>query len=423
MKERISLDYTFMREEGIGKNGIKDLEIEEVFEKLKRAKKELTLNKKSCLFEFSCLPYTLKNLQIIKDKVSSLKERYKTMAVFGIGGSDLGTRALYEFLDLNGSFKLKFFGDTTDPYDIERFMKEIRIKETCFNFVSRSGETIEILAPFGFLKGKLNKEQVVVTTGEAGYLRDEAQKEGYFLFEEPKGVPDRFSVLSVVGLLPMLFAGADIEKILDGAIYLSNLIDETSVREDPMLIYAGLLYLAYAKHKQCIGLFMPYSKRLSAFGRWVRQIFAESLGKSGLGITPLDLMGPTDQHSFLQLILDGPADKVTTFFKVEDRGADFKIPDFKGFKDLTFGSILNAEYEATSATLAKKGRPNMTINIPSLNEYFVGQLFYFFEIAVSYLGMLFEVNPFDQPAVEENKKLIHSLLTQGNKEKGKKFVI
>lgn len=420
--KRIVYDYTFMRSSAVGRNGFKDSEIEELYPKLESIKKQLLQKKQSCQLEFACLPFAVSNIEVIKDKARDLAEQYDTMVVVGIGGSDLGTRSVYNAVSRNG--KLKFLGNTTDPSNIDSVLSKIDLSKACFNFISRSGETIEVLSVFHFLKEKLKKEQIVVTAFENGHLYKIAKNEGYFLFEETKNTPDRFGVLSVVGLFPLSFAGVDIDKLLSGASDLSNLLDETSVRDDPMLIFSAITYLAYIKRKQDISVFMPYlAKKLSSVSKWYQQLIAESLGKKGIGITPVNLNGPTDQHSFLQLLIAGPKNKVVNFVKVEKFEKDYEVPEFKGIKGKTFGEILNAEQLATSIMLSKAKVPNATFIIPEINAFYLGQLLYFFEIAVSYLGELFEINAFDQPAVESNKVLIEEILKEKEFPKIKRYTI
>ncbi len=411
MNEEIKYDFTNMRSEHCGKGGFSDNEIEDLLPKLKRVKAELMGRKKSCELEFACLPQALTNIGIIKDKAKQLSEKFDTMVVVGIGGSDLGTRTSYQALGSKNYNSLKFLGNTTDPHELKTFLSDADFSRLCFNFVSRSGETIEVLSAFSFLRDKIKTEQIVVTTGKSGFLRKEAQVNGYFLFEEPANVSDRFSVLSVVSLFPMAFIGTDIGMLLSGASVLANMIDETSVREDPMLLFSVVNYLGLTQRSQSIGVLMSYAARLEYFGNWYRQLMAESLGKDGKGITPVNLNGPSDQHSFLQLLLDGPKDKIVNFIKVENFEDDYEIPTFKNINGRTFSEVLNAEYEATRGSLAKSGVPSGTIFVPTLNEYFLGQLFYFFEVAVSYLGLLLDVDPYSQPAVEENKLTIEKFLS------------
>jgi len=423
IKDRVLYDYTFMSSKFVGKGGFEDKEIESLYPKLERVKKGLVANKKSCALEFACLPYATTNLDVILDKASDLCQNYSTMVVIGIGGSDLGTRAVYEALGSRNGCSLVFLGDTPDPNELTKFLSATNLAKTCFNFVSRSGETIEILAVYSFLKDKLNASQVIVTTGQSGYLREEAKKRGYFLFDEPKNVGDRFSVLSVVSLLPLGFVGLNIRAFLDGARVLADLIDLTEVRDDPMLLYSCLAYLAYSKRKQSISILMPYSNFLAGFGKWHRQLFAESLGKDGIGLTPVDLIGPRDQHSFLQLLNDGPKDKTVTFVRILGLDTDLKVSELKEFKDVSLFHLLETELSATAKTLAKNKVPNGTLFVPRLTEHFLGQLFYFMEIACSYLGMLFDIDPFNQPGVEENKELIAKLLSEERKDQVGELII
>ncbi|MCX6743655.1 MAG: glucose-6-phosphate isomerase, partial [Candidatus Parcubacteria bacterium] len=236
------------------------------------------------------------------------------------------------------------------------------------------------------------------------------------------------------GLLPAVCAGFNIQKLLAGAKAMDqNSKDDNYLKNLPWQ-FAVLQYLAYKK-KQNISVLMPYGFNLRYFSFWFCQLWAENLGKQynnqkkkvNIGITPAATLGPTDQHSQIQLYIEGPFDKIITFIQIKKQES-LKVPRY-GNPEIAylggheFSQILNIEQKATAVSLMKNKRPNGTIILPELNEYYLGQLFLFFEMATVYLGELLQINVFNQPGVEQSKRYMYGLLGKKGYEKEKREIL
>ncbi len=345
--------------------------------------------------------------------------RFSACLVIGIGGSDLGARAAWHALQDRASgvgrresgMRLEFAGGNTDPDELAATLSRLDWKRTLVNVISKSGDTLEPMATFyvvrDILKKKIGKnfaEHIVATTdANGGALRALALREGYAILDVPENVGGRFSVLTNVGLFPMACAGFDVAAMLRGA---------RAVRDDmtDAARYASALVAHHRDHDRNIHVLMPYSERLRLFATWYRQIWAESLGKSkASGPTPVAALGATDQHSQMQLYMDGPDDKVITFIEVEKFDSRLNVPSsFIG--GASFEKIIHAERAGTAAALASRTRPNATLTIPRVNEESLGALFMFFMIATGIAGELYGIDAYNQPGVEEGKKRMLSLL-------------
>ena len=256
----------------------------------------------------------------------------------------------------------------------------------------------------------------------SGALRQVVYDEGFRALAVPAGVGGRFSVLTAVGLFPAAVAGVKIDELLAGAAWMDERCKEASLWRNPAQLLATLLYLADTRHRRNIVVIMPYSDRLTGLAAWFAQLWAESLGKAQTldgtpahtGQTPIAAIGATDQHSQLQLYTEGPPDKVIMLLRVEDHGRELSIPaaytdlDSLGYLGGTgLGQLLNLEQRATEMALVKQQRPVITLTVPQINAFTLGQLFYLFEAAVVFAGALYRVNPLDQPGVQESKRLTY----------------
>jgi glucose-6-phosphate isomerase len=299
--------------------------------------------------------------------------------------------------------------------------------------VSKSGETAATMAQFLIVRDRLlralgaidYKARVIVTTdAEQGSLRQIVNDEGFRDLAIPAGVGGRFSVLSAAGLFPAAVAGVRVEDLLAGAAWMDGRLQAEALWDNPAHLLAALLYLAETQRDKNIAVLMPYSDRLRPFAHWFAQLWAESLAKSSdvegnpahSGQTPQPVVGATDQHSQLQLYLDGPPDKVVLFIRIEDHGREIEIPkaydDLEGVGYLSgkgLGALLNMEQRATEVALQKRGRMVMTLAVPQLNAFTLGQLFLLFEAATVFAGALHRVNSADQPAAEEGRRLTFGL--------------
>lgn len=372
----------------------------------------------------SC-PDDLETVKQVSDLARS-KRKFRTCLVLGIGGSDLGTRAAWHALKNGGKgeFRLEFLGGNTDPDEIAWTLKGLDLKRTLINIISKSGDTLEPMTAFFVVREALIRavgrnafaNQIVATTDEeSGSLRRLANKEGYATLSVPPNVGGRFSVLTPVGLFPLACAGADLGALLAGARSVRDMF--LSPGSNPIVEYTTAQHAAYKKGQR-IQVLMLYSERLRVFGAWYRQLVAESLGKQGKGPTPIAALGATDQHSQLQLYMDGPKDKTVTFIEVERFASDLRVPasaklvsNLSHLSGVRFDRIIHAERSATAQALKDAGRPNGTITIPDVSERSLGALFQFFMISTAMQGHLLGVNPYDQPGVESGKSLMRQFIS------------
>ena len=244
---------------------------------------------------------------------------------------------------------------------------------------------------------------MAITNG--GSLRKLVGGENCILSSIPENVPGRYSVFSSVGLSPLSCLGIGVKKLIDGAKDIDKLCKKDDVFKNPALMNAVIHYLMYKKGKN-ISVVMPYIERLYKFGMWYRQLWAESLGKNGMGQTPMVSLGAKDQHSLLQLYMDGPKDKIITFIRVNKFKDDIKIEfDGDNLNMHSLSEIINSEQLATEISLTNHKVPNVKIILEELNELTLGKLLYMYEMQTSFSGELFNINSFNQPAVEEENKI------------------
>ncbi|MFC7046974.1 glucose-6-phosphate isomerase [Halobacteriaceae archaeon GCM10025711] len=339
----------------------------------------------------------------------------------GIGGSALGAATLANALDSDVD---AYFLDNVDPEHVVALLDDLPLDETTVNVVSRSGTTAETLANFLVVRDAMADagvdwtDRTFVTTGEEGNLRALADRHDLPALAVPDGVPGRFSVLSTVGLAVAAIQGHDLDAVLAGAADEMESLSG-SLFETPGYAYGAATY-ALDQRGAGTNAMMPYAESLETFAEWFAQLWAESLGKDGVGQTPVRALGATDQHSQLQLYRAGPRDKLVTFVRPTERddvaipGTDLDGLDYLGGKSL--GRLLEAEFEATEASLANAGRPNVRVEIDRVDERGLGELLYGMEAACVMAGELYEVETFTQPAVEWGKRATRSLLGGGGPE-------
>jgi glucose-6-phosphate isomerase len=290
------------------------------------------------------------------------------------------------------------------------------------NVVSRSGTTAETLSTFLVAREAMDDagvdwaDRTLVTTGEEGNLRRLADQHDLPSLPVPDGVPGRFSVLSTVGLAAAAVQGYDLEALLAGGAAAAESLSG-SLFESPAYAYGAVSY-ALAERGALTNAMMPYAESLEYFAEWFAQLWAESLGKDGLGQTPARALGATDQHSQLQLYRAGPHDKMVTLVRPREY-ADLAIPetDLEGLSYLggaSLGELLDAEFEATEASLAAADVPNVRIEVDHVDEYALGELLYSMEAACVLYGELAGVSTFTQPAVEWGKRAARGLLGGGD---------
>jgi len=422
----LKIDYTNVMADIIGeRDGILREELNSfrhfVIETHARIQKE-----KDGKFYFAKLPY--QDYSEVKEYGKYIRENFDYFVVVGIGGSSLGSQMLFQalkWLNHNDFDFPKFYVlDNVDPEKVSAVLEKIEIEKTIFNVISKSGSTVETIANFSIildlLKDKLpnnwQKHIVITTDPKRGFLRKFAEENDIKTFSIPEKVGGRFSVLSPVGLLPAAALSINIDELLEGAKKMDLICSvEEHVEHNPAYLIAMIHYLANMRRGKGIAVMMPYIERMEKFVDWWRQLWAESLGKDGLGQTPVKAIGTLDQHSQIQLYREGPKDKIITFINVENPLRDLKIPDsipeeISYLKNHTLHEILTKELLGTKAALTKSKVPNLTITLDKLNPYNLGMLIYLYEMAVGFSGYLYKINPFDQPAVEEGKNFMYALM-------------
>lgn len=386
---------------------------EEVTEKL--AKVEKRINHAECSFieEIAVEKY----LKQVKTALDNIKWA-ETLVVVGIGGSDLGGRAIVEaFGEKNSPMKVLFAGDSTDPVAYRRLLDQIDLNKTVFNFVSKSGGTLETLSAYILFKNKVKKiaknwakHFIFTTSAKSGILKAEAERHSVMILPVSEDVGGRFSVLTPVGLLPALAAGVEIDELVAGGLEFAR---SPEMRQQAQALARAQYELFHQGIK--VAALLTYSVQLQEFARWYRQLWAESLGKNNTGVLPVKAWGPADQHSQLQYYNEGSPLQSIWLLRVENRATNFTltdidVPEAKYLEGQDFNYLLKIEAEATATSLTNHGRPNATLILSELTPRSLGELFMFFELAVVYLAELFEVNCFDQPGVEESKILINQAL-------------
>ncbi|MDT7909016.1 glucose-6-phosphate isomerase [Thermus sp.] len=391
---------------------------------LEEARRSLLAKRKTpgSMLGFLDLPEDTETLREIR-RYREANPWVEDFVLIGIGGSALGPKALEAAFNESG---VRFhYVDHVEPEPVIKLLRALDPRKTLVNVVSKSGTTAETLAGLliflDWLKGALGeawrRHLVVTTDPEAGPLRALAAREGLRAFAIPKEVGGRFSVLSPVGLLPLAFAGADLEALLMGA----RKANETAlapVEESLPLKTALLLHL----HRHLpVHVFMVYSERLKYLPQWFVQLHDESLGKrdkegNRVGTTALPALGPQDQHAQVQLFREGPLDKLLALVVPESPLEDLRIPPAEGleaasylFGKTLFG-LLRAEAEATYQALAEAGQRVYALYLSQVSPYAVGWLLQHLVWQTAFLGELWGVNAFDQPGVELGKRLTRAFL-------------
>ncbi|OPY78263.1 MAG: Glucose-6-phosphate isomerase [Syntrophorhabdus sp. PtaU1.Bin058] len=393
-------------------------------------------------YGFMGLPESRFQFDMIKRLAGrSRRQKIKNLVILGIGGSSLGTQTIFEALlhpfhnygdSIRKGLPRYFILDNIDPHTINRIVDIVRkeIDHTLLVVISKSGETPETISQFMIFKRLMEKSKgfreriILITDQKKGVLKQISDKEGYDVLNVPEGVGGRFSVLTPVGLFPSAVMGIDIDEIAHGAMDMSRHIRTAKHTHNMAIVLAAILYLM-DKSGRNIHVIMPYCARLSGFADWFRQLEAESLGKGSCGPTPAKSMGVTDQHSQLQLYVDGPRDKciMLLYSAREKRLIPKTFPyidglDYLAKKDLN--GLFHAELLGTTLSLTEAGTPNFTILLDDISAYSLGALFFLYEMAIAYLGRLYTINPFDQPGVELGKIYTKAIMGKAGLEKQKK---
>lgn len=379
----------------------------------------------ACLGLHDSMP---ESLAAIEAEAQHLRE-FDDVIVIGIGGSNLGAMAVGQALG-NGNRKRPgprpHYLDNVDPDLIHDLLADLQPKSTAVIAISKSGGTLETATQYMVVRQWLRESlgasaarerQWVVTDPKVGWLRALAQTEKLRSLPVPPRVGGRYSVLSAVGLLPLAASGVDVAALLDGARANAGRCTKADWRENPALELAALYFLLDTRKDKRLSIFMPYVNALRLFGDWYRQLWAESLGKrradgSPAGTLPVTALGAVDQHSQLQMYLESRHDKVFSFVALDRWTQTVAVPlqtaDREAFPYLankSLNDLIAAEFLATRQVISNYGHPNLTLHLPVLSAHTVGQLIDLYQRATVYTGMLYGINPLDQPAVESGKKL------------------
>ncbi len=363
----------------------------------------------------------------IKNKLEGFNPR--DIVVCGIGGSSLGAEAVLRAIlpvSFNSRGRRIFFFDNIDPERNKELLELIEPEKTTFIIISKSGGTTETISNFLLLfekSGRKKKNFIIITDPEKGALRDMAKSEGFLSFPIPSYLGGRFSVLSPVGLVPLYLAGVNIDELIEGGkegIEISSM----DFSHNPSLLSASLIFSLFGKGK-LMQVILVYSEHLHSMGFWYRQLFSESLGKDEWGQTPVLDKGSVDQHSKLQLYLDGPNDKVYTFWKLKEYRSDLDVPESpilsSELSGLSLSHIFSSMADSTEIALASSGRRTMSFVIPKIEERYLGQFITILESQVWYISKMKGINPFDQPGVERMKRTAKELIF-GERKKGERKI-
>jgi glucose-6-phosphate isomerase len=384
-----------------------------------------------------------KLLQRIEATAAHHREISELLLVVGIGGSYLGARAIIEALKNNFDMLLShdhrrkplviYVGQNLSGDYLSDLLSLLDRYDYSVNVISKSGTTTESAVSFRILREHLEKKygpdqarkRIVATTDkEHGALKQLADEQGYPTYVVPDDVGGRYSVLTPVGLLPIAIAGFDIRELVRGAVDMRRqLTASDSVIDNPAAKYAAARNLLYRQGKK-VEIMVNYQPKLYYFTEWWKQLYGESEGKEGKGIFPAGVVNTTDLHSMGQYIQEGERILFETVLSVKEFDNNLKVPaDEQNLDQLNYLAGKNVDeinHTAQTATMLAHldgGVPNMTVTVPKINEYYLGQLIYFYEFACALSGYLLGVNPFDQPGVEAYKINMFALLGKPGFEK------
>jgi len=356
----------------------------------------------------------------------------KDLVVIGIGGSSLGTRAIDTLLRFSRNRNIIniHFLENLDPLYLINSIKEIDLSKAFIVIISKTGTTIETISIakyiFSLLKDPIKgldiEHKIAIITDKGSPLDKLSLERGWKVFHIPKNVGGRFSVLSPVGLFPLAVLGYDIEALLQGA----NIMREEFLKQGQNLLMFKKAYFYYENsNMKNINILFSYSSMFEAFNKWYIQLWGESLGKKRsdekkVGLTPIGLIGSIDQHSFLQLIIEGPKDKTVTFLKLKNFELPVTVPHLSlSYLETTdfangrrFQTIINTQCDATMESIIEAGVPVDMIEINELSEKSAGYLIYYFELLTSAVGAMFGINTYNQPGVEIGKQKLKIKLSK-----------
>lgn len=427
----ISINFHNTLTETVGKNGL-DYDLIKNYNFSHEL--DTILTKSKDMLGWLDLPNTPKKiLEDIEANAEYVRDNFDNFVVLGIGGSALGTKMLYSALPKDDI--ACYVCDNIDPDSFVSLLSKLNIKKTFFNVITKSGGTSETIASMKVAVELLRMKNVdisknlLVTTEVGNALYNFAKENGIRTLIVPRDVGGRFSVLSPVGLFPAAVSGIDIRKLLSGAKKCLKNGQNKNTFENLSALFAVIAYEQMKNGKDEIVL-MPYSDRLSLVPDFFCQIWAESLGKKKTldnknvkyFQTPIKAVGATDQHSLIQLFVEGANTKLFTLLKVEKFDYDLKIPNAnvnlqKNLDNVALGKLINFEMESTAYALAIAEKPSITISMDKISEENMGELIFLFELATALCGEFLNINTYNQPGVENGKIYTKALLDKKENEK------
>lgn len=359
------------------------------------------------------------SFEFIKDK-----NHIENIVLVGMGGSSCGIKALKDMLfDEKESQRKLFILDNTSSHTFAKIMSKISLEKSLFLIISKTGSTIEVVSLFKLIVDHFKisledlKKYFVFITDENSKLHKEGENLGVKCFFIPANVGGRFSILSAVGIVPLCFCGYNAKSFLEGA---KACFDDFFIHKKEEILQKAY---HYCTHKNAnINVLFSYSDAFRGFNEWYIQLIAESLGKKQgykrIGLTPIALIGARDQHSFLQLIMDGPKNKTVTFLKIKDSKKSSIIPDidFKFLDSISnkinLHELLNAQCDATMHALIAENLSVDLIELEKLDAWHAGYLMYYYELFTSVCGIMLGINTYNQPGVEVGKLILKNILSK-----------
>ncbi len=385
------------------------------------------------------------DLAKIKSLAADVREKCENFVVLGIGGSALGSLAIFDalvpaghnFLDKKDRTAPRFFvEDSIDPEVISGLLDTIELSETVFCVVSKSGKTVETMTQFLYIRdlceqrlgGDWVNHFVVLTDDNQNFLHNYAFENNLRLLTIPTKLGGRYSVLSVVGLFPAAVLGLDVDALIGGAKMMLEHCKNANVWQNAPMLSALINFWHYQNGKNMTVL-IPYSETLNVFDDWFCQLWGESIGRdltrdgqklvgtARIGQTPIQVTGPSVQHSQFQLYLEGPDDKTFTFVGIQKFKNDLALPKMLNqifgkevSKGRTFGDLLNVERVSSESALKMFGKPNETILVEKVDEQVLGKMFMFFVCKMLFTAEMLNITPFGQPAVESIKREVARII-------------
>ncbi|MDD4287669.1 MAG: hypothetical protein PHO20_06155 [Candidatus Peribacteraceae bacterium] len=409
--------------------GVPDQELSALRTGIRRYVQEWLKEREKGQHTWAMTPYDKNTLEAVKEvAVWAKAERIRTVIWVGIGGSGLGPKVIQEVFETPETVEFIVL-DSIDPSFVETVLKIVDWRSALLVVASKSGSTLEPMSLFFTCYEKMKAARgnnaarftIAITDPFGGPLRSFCLEEDIRMLAIPADVGGRFSIFTPVGLLPLALLDANIGSFVRGAKEIDTLCQNTSIDENPAALLAAVQYLLDFKRGYCVRVIMPYSSRLASIARWDQQLIAESLGKTETkNPIPAAAIGTQDQHSLLQQWMAGPRMQWHLFIREEEKSR-VHLPEhlpepFAYLQGKTFGQLLDACFAGTSSALTSAKRPHATITLPRLDERHLGQLFFLLLAEVIFLGKLYRLDPYGQPAVEIGKKITKDILTKGRTE-------